>query len=389
MSSIDVYVIVCESIDVVSNASHCACCGSRPFATRSADSSSGVYPEQSETSSSGAVMARRVQRRILIPHFRGAVRINSLEVYPLQYHPDPVKLEASLFARGRKWLVLQGILYVRYAGPATFCLSVDGCRTAVKYDVDSYVLLDRASFMRLHPDYDVGGSGHVAENVIHTMSSILDDLRLAPPVLYGFSVSDRKWLTFTVEHVQSLSCSIDGLPNPLGSISATHDTGKSEILPTTRCSIVESPSGVITAKSPGERISISHKSDARASAESQRFCREELATLVADLESRYVHIVSELDAKYAAQQRAVLVLAALGALSGAALLSLIYRLLGPAAARTARWSGPTHFTIPILSPFSSVVEHESSLLSIGQAAGVLIAAVLCYVLWVRCTVRRK
>ncbi|CCM04493.1 uncharacterized protein FIBRA_06673 [Fibroporia radiculosa] len=47
--------------------------------------------------------------------------------------------------------------------------------------------------------------------------------------------------------------------------------------------------------------------------------------------------------------------------------------------RASRWSVPTHFTIPILSPFASVVEHETSV--IGNrllAVGAAIFAILAY-----------
>ncbi|KAI0634520.1 hypothetical protein C8Q77DRAFT_1112847 [Trametes polyzona] len=70
-----------------------------------------------------------------------------------------------------------------------------------------------------------------------------------------------------------------------------------------------------------------------------------------------------------------------------AMILLCQRLFSPSS-RAPR--GPTHFTIPILSPFSSVVEHESSLFSAPQV-GVTLLTVggLLFVSWLRCSLRRK
>lgn len=55
---------------------------------------------------------------------------------------------------------------------------------------------------------------------------------------------------------------------------------------------------------------------------------------------------------HARLQRTMLII--IGGLVIPTLILLLYRLLVPPA-RASRWSGPMHFTIPILSPFSSVV----------------------------------
>ncbi|KAI0634521.1 hypothetical protein C8Q77DRAFT_762547 [Trametes polyzona] len=140
-SSADVYDLLCESIDVLDEPSHCACCsvhGSSspiPISRASSDSSTrGV---------SGVTKLRRVRRHVLLPRFSGAVAINTLGVFPLKYHPDPSTLEASLVARGAKWLSLQGIRHVRYSGPAMYTLSLGQCKTTVRYEV-SAVLPTRA-----------------------------------------------------------------------------------------------------------------------------------------------------------------------------------------------------------------------------------------------------
>ncbi|TDL27851.1 hypothetical protein BD410DRAFT_761047 [Rickenella mellea] len=47
----------------------------------------------------------------------------------------------------------------------------------------------------------------------------------------------------------------------------------------------------------------------------------------------------------------------------------------------SRWSLPSHFTIPILSPFTSVTEHESSVVGFRvMAVGVVVLGLLAYAL---------
>lgn len=132
--SAEVYDLVCESVDVADDTAHCACCSARRVASPSHRCSTGAHSGQG-AASSGLPSLRRVQHHILVPHFRGAVPICSLDVYPLTYHPDAGNLETSLVERGRKWLALQGIRHVRYSGPAACTVSVGGCKTSVKYDV--------------------------------------------------------------------------------------------------------------------------------------------------------------------------------------------------------------------------------------------------------------
>lgn len=141
--SADVYDLVCESVDVADDTAHCACCRARGSASTSSSCSIGAHSAQS-SAPSGSTRLRRVQRRMLVPHFRGAVQICSLVVYPLTYHRDAGRLEASLAERGKKWLALQGIRHVQYSGPAVCTVSVGGCKTSVKYDVSHFSSVGQA-----------------------------------------------------------------------------------------------------------------------------------------------------------------------------------------------------------------------------------------------------
>jgi len=93
-------------------------------------------------------------------------------------------------------------------------------------------------------------------------------------------------------------------------------------------------------------------------------------------------LARESDAKLARMEKFVLVL--LGSLLFFALL-VVYLLTHPNYRNhppPSHWSLPSHFTIPILSPFTSVTEHESSVVGTRLVTVFLvILAVLGYVLF--------
>ena len=71
------------------------------------------------------------QTRLVIQDFDGVVKINSLDAYPIQFHPSETELRQSLLDRGRKWAKFAGIHHVNYKG-------ISGIRTKeriIKYNV--------------------------------------------------------------------------------------------------------------------------------------------------------------------------------------------------------------------------------------------------------------
>lgn len=77
----------------------------------------------------------KVHRPVQLAAFEGVVRINTLPIYPISYHPDEAGLKDALLARGQKWISLRGVHHVRYRGIA---LSVaNGRKTNIKYEVSS------------------------------------------------------------------------------------------------------------------------------------------------------------------------------------------------------------------------------------------------------------
>lgn len=56
----------------------------------------------------------RIQTRVLIPSFKGTVKITSLEIYPIQYHPQQAEVREKLLNRGMKWAKIAGGIHHMY-----------------------------------------------------------------------------------------------------------------------------------------------------------------------------------------------------------------------------------------------------------------------------------
>ncbi|TFY69766.1 hypothetical protein EVJ58_g253 [Rhodofomes roseus] len=167
-----------------------------------------------------------------IRHFNGVVKINTLPIYPMKYHSDEAGLRGKLLARARKWVKLNGVHHVQYQGTAV--------RQSNVYEIDSRIMIDRGAFVRHNTDYtmpkvkgpkespvDPEGS-EIAHSEVDTkvdvpcdkaitdpQDQILadDELILASPVLYGFSLSDKLWLKFNVENVHPIEWSDEPFTN--------------------------------------------------------------------------------------------------------------------------------------------------------------------------------
>jgi Domain of unknown function (DUF7025) len=83
-----VYQLMCESVDLID----------RPV--------------------SHTVGVGKVQTTILLRHFKGTAKIDSLDAFPIQYHADEAKLRESIIKRGNKWVSLIGVHHMQYDGLA-------------------------------------------------------------------------------------------------------------------------------------------------------------------------------------------------------------------------------------------------------------------------------
>lgn len=89
----------------------------------------------------GSTRFGRVRSRVTIPAFKGTVAINSLDAYPLKYHPSPDELYKVLLDRGRKWASLCEVRHVHYNGTAAIRVN----SKMVRYNLNSRIMVDRGA----------------------------------------------------------------------------------------------------------------------------------------------------------------------------------------------------------------------------------------------------
>lgn len=80
-----------------------------------------------------------VRSRVTIPIFKGTVPINSLDAYPIKYHPTPDELHKVLLDRGRRWAALCEVHHMHYKGTASIRVN----NKMVKYNLNSRIMVDR------------------------------------------------------------------------------------------------------------------------------------------------------------------------------------------------------------------------------------------------------
>ncbi|KLO07072.1 P-loop containing nucleoside triphosphate hydrolase protein [Schizopora paradoxa] len=167
---------------------------------------------------------------IAVPKFRGAMKITSLPVYPIKYHPKCEELKKSLVERGKKWVRLQGV-YLKYYNAVGIQYRID---EYIKLHTQSRIVIDKKMFQQIQPNYFipsvaktlkgkaleasvVAKQGNklkptpaLTEEVVDPENPPWKDLRdedllIASPLVYGFSLSDKLWMEFLVEDVESFT----------------------------------------------------------------------------------------------------------------------------------------------------------------------------------------
>jgi hypothetical protein len=153
-----------------------------------------------------------------IEKFRGAQRINSLGVFPLQYHHGEEDTRAHLDKCGRKFLKLMDVHHCQYQGIAFYMKK----KAPVKVFVDSRIMVDAAYFREANPNYArpsindpdrAGGpappgvtwvvfepedtrnrsSDSVRSNGMDPSEVKGDDLLICSPTVLGFSLGNKLW----------------------------------------------------------------------------------------------------------------------------------------------------------------------------------------------------
>jgi len=81
--------------------------------------------------------------------FTGNTRIDSLSAFPLAYHHDKEQVREKLIARGRKFLKLRGTHHKLYEGLAFFKNKKD----LVRVNVYARIMIDCLTFRKMNPNY--------------------------------------------------------------------------------------------------------------------------------------------------------------------------------------------------------------------------------------------
>ncbi|KAF7341709.1 AAA domain-containing protein [Mycena sanguinolenta] len=207
------------------------------------------------------VVVGRVSTLVYIPFFKGAMRIDQLDAFPLKFHPAEAQLRETIARRGQKWVDLIGVHHMQYNGIAALKA---GCKL-LRHNVKGRIMVDRATFHRLNANYSfptpvppknendgvdansmphghqgfdmygqpiimpptpMGMPGMPGQSLndtalVHTQANATtetveltaEDLLLTPTIVYGFSLSDKIWLEFDVTKVLPVQWNEDAFAN--------------------------------------------------------------------------------------------------------------------------------------------------------------------------------
>ncbi|KAJ5202685.1 hypothetical protein N7449_004764 [Penicillium cf. viridicatum] len=136
----------------------------------------------------------------MIPSFVGTVPITSLPYFPLRYHPAKDTIQELLIARGKKWEAYKGYHFKAYeeASTSTNSKSQNNNLRDTKYRVKSRVIVDIDAYKLF--------ARMVSITVDREINGELDDSQrlIATPTLYGYSLNDKEWSTFDVDHLKDI-----------------------------------------------------------------------------------------------------------------------------------------------------------------------------------------
>ncbi|KAL6713217.1 hypothetical protein ACLMJK_009338 [Lecanora helva] len=176
--------------------------------------------------------------------FEGTKKITKLSAYPLEYHPNLNRVKEDLITRGKLFEELSGYHYKNYQGIAIG----QGPWGPIKYNVDSRIIIDTYAWNRFNPnrqvslsaltkpkgkeilhddddyededeyetdyddyddeDYVSDGDCAGAEKAVLT-SLTREQLLLCSASLKGYSLRNKKWLTFSIGSVKDIKYNDD------------------------------------------------------------------------------------------------------------------------------------------------------------------------------------
>lgn len=148
-----------------------------------------------------------------IEKFRGAKRIDTLEVFPLQCHPNETDARAQLLKCGRRFLGLTGIHHAEYHGRAFYMEK----GRPIEVTINGRIVVDPAHFRETNPNYkrpsisessksssdiwlfiDVDGTTVTSTDVVKSIGKESaevagDDVLMCSPTVLGFSLDRKLW----------------------------------------------------------------------------------------------------------------------------------------------------------------------------------------------------
>ncbi|KAK7452678.1 hypothetical protein VKT23_012079 [Stygiomarasmius scandens] len=213
---------------------------------------------------SQSIAVGRIETTIFIKKFKGTIPIDTLDIYPIQYHPEPALLRDTVIKRGKKWIGMVGVHHKEYDGVAGYKCN----NRLVRQTVTGRIMIDRAGFYRNNPNYQfplpvmetievepdisltpvdsrgnpllpaprfpAGGysyNGLPPQQNNYANGTIVrsqngddvgpgdnldlteEELLLTPTVVYGFSLTDKAWLEFNVEKVSDVQWNDEAFAN--------------------------------------------------------------------------------------------------------------------------------------------------------------------------------
>ncbi|KAL8668776.1 MAG: hypothetical protein Q9168_006612 [Polycauliona sp. 1 TL-2023] len=172
--------------------------------------------------------------RKLIYEFVGTRPITKLTAFPLKYHENLAEVKKELIDRGKLFETLSGYHYKHYKGVAVG----QGAWGPVKYNVDSRIILDTYAWNRFNPNRQVSLNaltspahqafddddddeysddeygGDSMDDILgreidqpgqaRTQSLTKDQLLLCSATLKGYSLKNKKWLSFSISSVSEI-----------------------------------------------------------------------------------------------------------------------------------------------------------------------------------------
>ncbi|KAJ6576099.1 P-loop containing nucleoside triphosphate hydrolase protein [Mycena vulgaris] len=182
------------------------------------------YVEADDDATAAAQRFGLATHSITIENFDGTRKITDLTAYPLKHHPAAERIRQKIIARGRKWSSLHGAHHKQYNGLA----SRRSERGRLVVRVDGRIMIDRGTFARSEPGYSrstprKGLLGLLWDEMEDdeprrkktNLSSVAvedlkeDDLLMATPIVYGFSLTAKRWFEFNVECVTDIEWNDD------------------------------------------------------------------------------------------------------------------------------------------------------------------------------------